>query len=93
MTLLTQRTPSSREKLERRWNEALSAVQRIEHDIATVEARKPAPLGEAEYQKLRAIGADLARAWSHPDLVVRFGYGPAMPRSLRRPLNRVILGA
>jgi Nitroreductase family len=26
-----------------------------------------------------------------PDLVVRFGYGPETPRSLRRPLNRVII--
>jgi len=26
-----------------------------------------------------------------PDLVVRFGYGPQMPRSLRRPLDAVIL--
>lgn len=26
-----------------------------------------------------------------PDLVVRFGYGPETPRSLRRPLNQVII--
>jgi hypothetical protein len=26
-----------------------------------------------------------------PDLVVRFGYGPAMPRSLRRPVEEVLL--
>jgi DNA invertase Pin-like site-specific DNA recombinase len=53
-------------ELERRWNEALSGVQKIEHDIAAVEAQKPAPLGEAERRKLLALGADLSRAWTHP---------------------------
>jgi hypothetical protein len=28
-----------------------------------------------------------------PDLVMRFGYGPELPRSLRRPLDRVIVAA
>ena len=41
-------------------------MQKIEHDIAAVEAQKPAPLGEAERRKLLALGADLARAWTHP---------------------------
>jgi hypothetical protein len=26
-----------------------------------------------------------------PDLIVRFGYGPETPRSLRRPLDQIIL--
>jgi len=53
-------------ELERRWNEALAAVNRIEGEIAAVAARKPPPLGEAERQQLIALGSDLARAWSHP---------------------------
>jgi hypothetical protein len=28
-----------------------------------------------------------------PDLVMRFGYGPELPKSLRRPVERVILEA
>jgi hypothetical protein len=53
-------------ELERRWNEALQAVARIEVDIAAMIARRPPPLGEAERQQLLSLGADLERAWSHP---------------------------
>jgi DNA invertase Pin-like site-specific DNA recombinase len=53
-------------ELERRWNDALQVVHRIESEIAELEARKPAPLGEKERQHLMQLGADLERAWSHP---------------------------
>lgn len=53
-------------ELERRWNEALQAVARIEREIAAVAASRPPPLGEAERRQLMALGADLERAWSHP---------------------------
>ena len=53
-------------ELERRWNDALQAVQRIEAEIAALEARKPAFLGETEQQQLMRLGADLALAWAHP---------------------------
>ena len=50
----------------RRWNEALRAVRGIESEIAAIEARKPAPLGEREREQLMRLGADLELAWSHP---------------------------
>lgn len=53
-------------ELERRWNEALQVVHRIEGEIAALEARKPAPLGETEQQHLMQLGADLVLAWAHP---------------------------
>ena len=53
-------------ELERRWNEALQVVHRIEAEIAALEARKPVPLGEVERQQLMQLGTDLALAWSHP---------------------------
>jgi hypothetical protein len=53
-------------ELERRWNEALAAVHGIEREIAEIEAKKLVPLGEKERQHLMQLGADLARAWSHP---------------------------
>jgi DNA invertase Pin-like site-specific DNA recombinase len=53
-------------ELERRWNEALQVVHRVESDIAAIEARKPVPLGEVERQQLMQLGTDLALAWSHP---------------------------
>jgi DNA invertase Pin-like site-specific DNA recombinase len=53
-------------ELERRWNEALQVVHRIESEIAAIEARKPVPLGKVERQQLMQLGSDLALAWSHP---------------------------
>jgi DNA invertase Pin-like site-specific DNA recombinase len=53
-------------ELERRWNEALQAVARIEDDRAMLKARRPAPLSQSERVQLMALGADLDRAWSHP---------------------------
>ena len=53
-------------ELERRWNEALQVVRRIENEIAAIEAKKPIPLGEVERQQLMQLGADLALAWSRP---------------------------
>ena len=43
-------------ELERRWNEALQVVHRIEGEIAALEARKPAPLGEKERRHLLQLG-------------------------------------
>src|SRR5208283_4914942 len=46
-------------ELERRWNEALQVAQRIEGEIAGLEASKQAPLGEKERQHLMQLGSDL----------------------------------
>ncbi len=53
-------------ELERRWNEALQAVAKLEGEIAALIARRPPSLGEPERQQLVALGADLERAWLHP---------------------------
>lgn len=53
-------------ELERRWNEALQAVNQIEGEIAAIIATKPPPLGERERQQLKQLGADLEPVWSHP---------------------------
>src|SRR5439155_701981 len=39
---------------------------RLEGEVAALEARKPAPLGEKERRHLLQLGADLELAWSHP---------------------------
>lgn len=39
------------------------------------------------------FAAYLGIGGSRPDLVMRFGYGPELPRSLRRPMAQVIVGA
>src|SRR5712675_974474 len=53
-------------ELERRWNEALQAVAKLEGEIAALIARRPPSLGEPERQQLMQLGVDLDRAWLHP---------------------------
>ena len=52
-------------ELERRWNVALENVQGIEREMAASAALRSPPLDEQQKQQLMALGADLARAWSH----------------------------
>jgi DNA invertase Pin-like site-specific DNA recombinase len=53
-------------ELERRWNECLEAVSRLETDLSTAQNIAPPPLSPEERQSLLALGADLSRAWDHP---------------------------
>jgi DNA invertase Pin-like site-specific DNA recombinase len=73
-------------ELERRWNEALQAVHRIEGEIAAIVAAKPPPLGERERQQLMLLGADLDLAWSHPAATAA-----TRKRILRTALNEIIV--
>jgi hypothetical protein len=73
-------------ELERRWNEALQAVHRIESEIAALDAKRPPSLGEKERQHLMQLGADLERAWSHPAASAAI-----RKRILRAALNEIIV--
>jgi len=73
-------------ELERRWNEALQAVHRIESEIAALDAERPPSLGEKERQHLMQLGADLERAWSHPAASAAI-----RKRILRAALNEIIV--
>src|SRR5260221_304848 len=73
-------------ELERRWNEALQAVHRIEGEIAAIDARKPAPLGEKERQHLMQLGADLDLAWSPPAATAA-----TRKRILRAALHEIVV--
>jgi hypothetical protein len=73
-------------ELERRWNEALQAVARIEGEIALMIAQHAPPLGEPERQQLMALGADLERAWSHPAATAA-----TRKRILRTALSEIIV--
>jgi Recombinase zinc beta ribbon domain len=73
-------------ELERRWNEALQVVHRIEGEIATLEAKKPAPLGELERQHLMELGTDLELAWSHAAATTE-----TRKRILRAALNEIVV--
>ena len=73
-------------ELERRWNEALQTVNRIEGEIADIIARRPPLLGEEERHQLMQLGADLDRAWSHPAATVA-----TRKRILRAALNEIVV--
>jgi len=73
-------------ELERRWNEALQAMHRIEGEIAAIVAAKPPPLGERERQQLMQLGADLELAWSHPAATAA-----TRKRILRTALNEIVV--
>ncbi len=73
-------------ELERRWNEALQTVRRIEAEIAATVAARPPPLGERERQQLIRLGADLELAWSHPAATAA-----TRKRILRTALNEIVV--
>jgi len=73
-------------ELERRWNEALQAVNKLEGEIAAIVARKPPPLGERERQLLIQLGADLELAWSHPAATAA-----TRKRILRAALSEIVV--
>jgi hypothetical protein len=73
-------------ELERRWNEALQAVAKVEGEIAALITRHPPPLGGPERQQLMALGADLERAWSHPAATAA-----TRKRILRAALTEIIV--
>jgi DNA invertase Pin-like site-specific DNA recombinase len=73
-------------ELERRWNEALQVVHRLQGEIAELAAKKPAPLGENERQHLMRLGADLELAWSHPAATAQ-----TRKRILRTALHEIVV--
>jgi hypothetical protein len=73
-------------ELERRWDAALQAVHRIEGEIATLEASKPAPLGEEERRQLMQLGADLDLAWSQ-----QAATAATRKRTLRADLHEIVV--
>src|SRR4029077_8915398 len=73
-------------ELERRWNEALQVVHRLAGEIAELEGKKPAPLGEKERRHLMQLGADLELAWSHPAATAE-----TRKRILRTALHEIVV--
>jgi excisionase family DNA binding protein len=52
--------------LERRWNERLAEVGRLEDEIRIARENVPPPLADAERAEILALGMELPRLWSHP---------------------------
>jgi len=74
-------------ELERRWNEALQAIHRIEGEIAAIVAGpSPHRWAKRERQQLMQLGADLELAWSHPGATAA-----TRKRILRTALNEIVV--
>jgi hypothetical protein len=73
------------------WVEAGRCYQRFALQATALEIRTSFLNQPVEVSALRPLFAsDLGLAGLRPDLVVRFGRGPQMPRSLRRPVEAVL---
>src|SRR5229473_5900210 len=53
--------------LERRWNERLAEVARLEDEIRAARETQPPAITEAERAEILALGTDLPRLWDHPE--------------------------
>jgi excisionase family DNA binding protein len=52
--------------LERRWNERLAEVARLEDSLRVAHDEQPPALTEAERAEILTLGTDLERLWNHP---------------------------
>jgi nitroreductase len=76
----------------RHWIEAGRAFQRFALQATALGVRTSHLNQPVEVASIRAEFARfLGLAGGRPDLVIRFGRGPAMPRSLRRPIDAVLV--
>lgn len=65
------------------------ALQMTALNIKSAFLNQPIEVAELRSQFQRALGLAAAQ----PQLLLRFGYAPALPRSLRRPVEQVLVQA
>jgi excisionase family DNA binding protein len=73
-------------ELERRWNECLAAVARIEDEIRSEFADQPAALSDDERAAVLALADDLPRLWNHSA-----ASAGTRKRILRAVLNEIVV--
>jgi excisionase family DNA binding protein len=72
--------------LERRWNERLAEVARLEEEVRRFRENLPAALTENERAEILALGTDVARLWNHPESAVA-----TRKRILRTVLEEIVV--
>ena len=77
---------------KQRWIETGRAFQRFALQatalgVRTAHLNQPVEVASLRPQFAQSLGISTGR----PDLVIRFGRGPGMPRSLRRPVDAVVV--
>lgn len=73
-------------ELERRWNEKLVEVHRLEQELVTFDQGQPMILAEEERDRLLRLGADVEVAWSHPNATMT-----TRKRIVRAVLNEIVV--
>jgi hypothetical protein len=74
------------------WAEAGRCCQRLALQATALQLRHAFVNQAVEVPTVRRqFGTYLGIGDRRPDLVMRFGYGPELPKSLRRPVEQVIL--
>ena len=73
-------------ELERRWNERLAVVARLEEQIQSLQNEQPRALRDDERATLLALADDLPRLWNHPA-----ASSETRKRILRAVLNEIIV--
>jgi len=53
-------------ELERRWNDCLIEVRRLEERLNAIGTTRPEVVSASEQDRLMTLGADLEAAWQHP---------------------------
>jgi excisionase family DNA binding protein len=72
--------------LERRWNERLAEVARLEEEIRLIREDLPAAIAETERAEILALGTDVAHLWNQPAASVAI-----RKRILRTVLEEIIV--
>jgi hypothetical protein len=72
--------------LERRWNERLAEVARLEEQLHRVREHLPAAITETQRAEILALGTDVARLWNQPAASVA-----TRKRILRTVLEEIIV--
>ena len=73
-------------ELERRWNERLAAVARLEEQIENLRREQPRVLHDDERTMLLALADDLPRVWNHPAASTKI-----RKRILRTVLKKIVV--
>ena len=73
-------------ELERRWNERLGAVEQLEAELRKLDVQRDPGITPQQRQELLSIGADLPRAWEHPN-----ASNESRKRILRAVLKEIVV--
>ena len=75
------------------WMRAGRACQRFALQATALGLKHAFVNQPVEVPSVRSqLAAYLGLGTRRPDLLMRFGYGPKLPRSLRRPVEHVLIG-